>query len=108
MNVDKPKGVDAGVDTWRTVAKGFRALALLSASALALAGSGSRLPVASAVNSANPGACEDSKTTYVVFTKKTFDTPYGVAFPTVTRDCNTGNVKDVTFTGIPSLAPVNK
>jgi len=100
MNVDKPKGVDAGVDTRRTVAKGFRALAL--------AGSGSRLPVASAVNSANPGACEDSKTTYVVFTKKTFDTPYGVAFPTVTRDCNTGNVKDVTFTGIPSLAPVNK
>jgi len=105
--MNERKSIDAGVDTRRTVAKGFRALALLGASALALVGSG-RLPVASAVNSANPGACEDSKTTYVVFTKKTFDTPYGVAYPTVTRDCNTGNVKDVTFTGIPSQAPVNK
>jgi hypothetical protein len=106
MNVDNGKSVNAGVDTGRVVAKGLRGLALLGVGALALVGSG-KLPVASAVTLANTDACEDSKTTYVVFTKKTFSTPYGVAFPTVTRDCN-GNVKDIAVTGIPSLAPINK
>lgn len=105
--MNERKSIDAGVDTRRTVAKGFRALALLGASALALVGSG-RLPVASAVNSASTDTCSDTKTTFVVFTKRTFSTPYGVAYPTVTRDCNTGEVKDVTYTGIPSQAPVNQ